>query len=337
MAGRLDVSSVVIEETALTLCAQRLLFAGRPILFRTNAPKIARCARDFFPKADNSNLHSAQAATITIYAQGTDVSYESAPWFRARGHFAAGRFTLADSFWFNLRTREVHGTCSLSLADDGMRWRAHIFPALLGILSATIDVTPVHAACLARGKQGLLLAGQSGTGKSTLTVAMAKRGYALLSDGWTYLSSAGMRTGEADVEAWGVPVPVKLLPDASRFFPELLDFIPHKSLNGEIAYEVSPDECFGVSRLQRCPVTVVALLERAKKQGSSIVPISAGEAIHQLAKEVEPLQGSLAPCYERQIDLVRRLGDVSCYRVSFNSPPDKVAEALDNTLANMSH
>src|SRR5271165_7101152 len=336
MAGRLDVSSVVIEETALTLCAQRLLFAGRPILFRTNAPKIARCARDFFPKADNSNLHSAQAATITIYAQGTDVSYESAPWFRARGHFAAGRFTLADSFWFNLRTREVCGTCSLSLADDRTRWRSHIFPALLGILSATIDITPVHAACLTRGQQGVLLAGRSGTGKSTLTVAMAKRGYALLSDDWTYLSATGTQTEEAEIEAWGIPVPIKLLPDASNFFPELLDYLPERSLNGEIAYEVAPDQCFGVSRVLRCSVKAVAFLERTKKPGSSIVPISAGEAIHHLAKEVEPLQGSLAPCYERQIDLIRRLGNISCYRVSFNSPPSNVAEALDNTLANMS-
>ena len=217
-----------------------------------------------------------------------------------------------------------------------MRWRAHIFPALLGILSATIDVAPVHAACLARDNHGLLLAGQSGAGKSTLTVAMAKRGYALLSDDWTYLAAAGMRTDEAAIEAWGIPVPVKLLPDASNFFPELLEYLPQRSLNGEIAYEVSPDQCFGVSRVLRCPVKVVALLERAKEPGSRIVPISAGEAIHHLAREVEPLGGSLAPCYERQIDLIRRLGNVSCYRVSFNSPPDNVAEALDNALASMS-
>ena len=331
------MSSVVIGETALTLCAQRLLFAGRPILFRTNAPKIARYARDFFPETHDSNLDSAKTlATITVYARETDESCESAPWFRARGHFAAGRFTLADSFWFNLRTREVRGTCSLSLAEDRMRWRAHIFPALLGILSATIDVAPVHAACLARDNHGVLLAGQSGAGKSTLTVAMAKRGYALLSDDWTYLAAAGMRTDEAAIEAWGIPVPVKLLPDASNFFPELLEYLPQRSLNGEIAYEVSPDQCFGVSRVLRCPVKVVALLERAKEPGSRIVPISAGEAIHHLAREVEPLRGSLAPCYERQIDLIRRLGNVSCYRVSFNSPPDNVAEALDNALASMS-
>jgi hypothetical protein len=332
------VSSVVIGETTLTLCAQRLLFAGRPILFRTNAPKIARYARDFFAQTDDSNLPSAQAlATITIYARETDEPCESAPSFRGRGHFAAGRFTLADSFWFNLRTREVHGTCPLSLADDRMRWRAHIFPALLGILSATIDVAPVHAACLARGKHGLLLAGQSGAGKSTLTVAMAKRGYALLSDDWTYLSATGARTNkEEGVEAWGIPVPVKLLPDASRFFPELLDYLPQQSLNGEIAYEVSPGQCFGVSRVLRCPVTVVALLERRKKPGSRIVPITANEAIHHLAREVEPLGGSLARCYEMQIDLIRRLGNASCYRVSFNNPPDNVAEVLDDTLTNLS-
>ncbi len=330
------MSSVVIGETASTLCAQGLIFAGQPILFRTNAPAIAKYARDFLPAINDSDLHSAPApATITIYAQETDTPCDSSPWFRARGHFAAVRFTLADSFWFNLRTREVRGTCSLALADDRARWHAHIFPAILGILSATIDVAPVHAACLAHGRHGLLLAGHSGAGKSTLTVAMAKRGYALLSDDWTYLSAKGARTNEEEIEAWGIPVPVKLLPDASRFFPELLDYSPQASLNGEIAYEVAPNQCFGVPRVLRCPVTVVALLERSRKPGSSIVAIDAEQAIHYLAKAVEPLQGSLAPCYEKQIDLIRRLGNISCYRVSFNTSPTDVAEALDNALANM--
>lgn len=325
------MNSVAIGEMALTLCSQRLLFAGQPILFRTNAPKIARYAGDFLPESRGMESPSAKArATITVHVRETDEPCESAPWFRARGYFAFARFTRADSFWFNLRAREVYGVCSPELADDYWRWRVHIFPALLGILSAIIDVAPVHAACLVRRGAGVLLAGQSGAGKSTLTVAMAKRGYELVSDDWTFLSAVGSK-----VAAWGIPVPVKLLPDAGRFFPELMAYRATNSLNGEMAYEVLPDECFGISRRLQCAVTALVLLERTTKPGCGIAWISAAEGIDHLAREIEPLEGSLTHCYERQIDLIRRLADVRCLRVSFNGHPDSVAEALDVALAVM--
>jgi len=327
------LSGVAIAETSLALSTQQLLFAGQPVSFRTNSSAIARYAGEFLSAIEDSGfLSTPTRATITVYVRETDDPCESAPWFRARGHFAVARFTLADSFCFNLRTREVYGTCSPSVAEDRWRWCAHIFPTLLGILSAVIDVAPVHAACLAREGRGILLAGQSGVGKSTLTIATAKREYALLSDDWTYLSGA-----ESQVEAWGLPVPVKLLPDAAIFFPALLAYRPGISLNGETAYEVCPNKCFGASRMQRCPVTAVALLQRMKTPGCKIVPISAAEAISHLVSEIEPLDGSLASSHERQIDLIRRaVGGASCCRVSFNDHPDKVAAALDEAFSGRS-
>ena len=48
-------------------------------------------------------------------------------------------------------------------------------------LEASADTIAIHAAALARGETGLLLCGPSGTGKSSLTLA-------LLDQGWTYLS-----------------------------------------------------------------------------------------------------------------------------------------------------
>lgn len=48
-------------------------------------------------------------------------------------------------------------------------------------LETSSDTIAIHAAALSRGKTGLLLCGPSGTGKSSLTLA-------LLDQGWTYLS-----------------------------------------------------------------------------------------------------------------------------------------------------
>ena len=329
--------AVAFAETALALSTQCLLFAGKPVLFRTNSPQLAKYARDYL--GDGGNVISAAPphATITVHVCESEGSCESAPHFRARGNFARARFTLADSFWFNLRTREVFGTCSPELADDRRRWQAYIFPALLGILSASIGVAPVHAACLVRDSRGVLVAGGSGAGKSTLTIAMAKRGWGLLSDDWTYLSAAKNAAGREVAEAWGLPVPVKLLPDASIFFPELHTQAIDVSLNGEIAYEIYPNECFGVRQNLRCSVTTVVLLERGTRLGCSLVPIGHNEATNHLQVEVEPLEGSLACSYRKQLDLIRRtVESASCYRFRFNDHPERAAQALDDAVAEMS-
>jgi hypothetical protein len=326
--------AVAIAETTRDLSTQRLLFAGQPLLFCTNSPKLAKYACEFLTVSENAESSSASdRASITVHVRETDEICESPPLFRATGSFALLRFTSADSFWFNLRAREVFGTCSPELAENDRRWRVHILPALLGMLSATIGVAPVHAACVVRQGSGILLTGPSGAGKSTLTIAMARRGYALLSDDWTYLSVAGGSADCSAMQAWGLPVPVKLLPDADTFFPQLLSYEADVSLNGELAYEVWPEECFGISRSLRCGVRTMVLLERATKPGCSLVPISAGEASRYLQAEVEPLDGMLAGYYQAQLELIREATErASCYRFLFNDHPAAAAAALDEAL-----
>jgi hypothetical protein len=301
------------------------MFAGQPILFSTNAPKLAHYASDFLTTAAITAQASARI-TLKVRTE-SEPRLESAPWFRARGHFAVARFTSADTLWFNLRTREVLGSFSAHLANDRDLWRNQIFPTLLGVIAAAIHIAPVHAACIAHRAGGVLLAGHSGAGKSTLTISLARRGYALLGDDWTYLSGDG-----ANVQAWSVPVPVKLLPDALRFFPELATHQPGISLNGELAYEVNPEQSFGISRRSRSGVSSIVLLQRANERGVTITPIDAEEAIEHLIAEVEPLQGSLAYYYRRQIDLIRQLGHTTCFRALFNDHPDTVAAAIDSAL-----
>jgi hypothetical protein len=176
----------------------------------------------------------------------------------------------------------------------------------------------------------VLLTAPSGTGKSTLAVALGRRGYAFLSDEWTCLASDG-----AGIAAWSFPMPVKLLPDAARFFPELLEHRTGVSLNGEIAYEVSPEECFGMSRRRSCGIACVVLLERSTKPGCHIVPVSAEEAIRHLTMELEPLEGRLAAYYQRQLHLVRQLKGTACFRVGFHGHPDAIAEELDRALSSL--
>ncbi len=303
-------------------------FAGKPIVVQSNSAVILTHAVDFFgPRNGGARLPDTVPVITLVMNDRQPREFEDAPWFRGRGYFALARFTSADSVWFNLRARTAHGVFSPQVVSDSDRWSKHILPVIAGILAPVISVVPIHAACLATGISGVLLAGPSGTGKSTLAITLARLGYRFLADEWTYLAE-----GNGEIQAWSLPVPVKLLPDAITFFPELSSYRCARSLNGELAYEVSPQECFTLSRAANCRVKCIVLLERSGERGCSIEPVSAAEAISRLSADIEPLTGQLRHAYRQQLALLNRLSDVACMRALLNGPPLHAARTLDRAI-----
>jgi hypothetical protein len=335
---RVFISATLVLEEALDDFAEQrrkrldysqcCSFAGRPILLRSNSAVLLNHAIEFFsPRNDSAKLSGAAPQITLIMSDHESREHRDAPWFRGRGYFAVARFTSADTVWFNLRTRTAHGVLSRETISDPTRLRKDILPAIAGVLAPVMSVTPVHAACLATGGSGVLLAGISGTGKTTLSITLARLGYRFLSDEWTYLAESNGET-----QAWGLPVPVKLLPDAVNFFPELSSYRCAASLNGEFAYEVSPQECFTLSRAATCRVKCIVLLERCAERGCIIEPVSAAAGISRLVADIEPLTGKLKDAYEQQLALLRRMSRAVCIRARFNASPLYVARALHRAL-----
>lgn len=97
-------------------------------------------------------------------------------------------------------------------------------------------VTVVHAGCVARDGRALLLRGDSGAGKTTLTYAAVRRGYQLLAEDATYvLDARAGATGPLSnaLRLRGVPWSMHLLSDARELFPELADEPVRERLSGE--------------------------------------------------------------------------------------------------------
>jgi hypothetical protein len=309
--------------------SQYVMFAGKRLLVRSNSLAILGHATSFFSQQNVEINSPCHVAELKLMLRDRNCGeFDDAPWFRGRGYFALARFTSADSVWFNLRTRRAFGMFSSAMVADDARWSKDILPAVVGILAPAINVVPVHAACLAKGDCGILLAGPSGTGKSTLAITLAQLGYDYLADEWTYLAE-----GVTGIDAWSIPVPVKLLADAINYFAELANFSFTQSLNGEVAYEVSPEVCFGLPRRNHCRVKYIALLERCNEPGCFISLIDSTTAIDHLLADIEPLTEPLAADYRAQVKLLQKLSDVVCLRVSFNSSPGKVARQIDTALA----
>jgi hypothetical protein len=88
--------------------------------------------------------------------------------------------------------------------------------AAAGCHIATRYATPVHAGCVALDGCGVLLCGDSGAGKSSLSYACARAGWTYVSDDASFLLNGGStRMVMGDCHR------VRLRPSASELFPEM--------------------------------------------------------------------------------------------------------------------
>lgn len=128
------------------------------------------------------------------------------------------------------------------------------------------DTHPLHAAAVATTAGGLLLAGPSGVGKSTLTTALgACDGAKILSD--TFVGHRG-------TELWAIPEPLLLDPWSIQWLGEAssaLTGVPHEYALGRDGYAIPRDRF-----TERCEATVVVLPRRAPTH--FVRPVAAGEA-----------------------------------------------------------
>jgi hypothetical protein len=249
------------------------------------------------------------------------------PHFRGLHHVVIASFGAANIFVFDLLRRKVAATVSTKTARDPHFWNQVLLPITIGVLGATVGVVPVHCACLSRDGGGLLLAGNSGVGKSTLSVTLAQLGYDYISDDWTFLR----REGE-ELVAYGLSPIVKLLPDTIEYFPQLAEHQVHISLNGELAYEVSMSDAFGASVMRRCEPRYFVVLERTPVPGSEFDAITPEQASEYVASSVERLPDQLAAAELTRKEVIRRISRLSCWRFRYGGTPEFAAQEIRKFL-----
>jgi hypothetical protein len=98
-------------------------------------------------------------------------------------------------------TGEASAVIVPGLASDALAF-ADLLDTLLLFLLARRGRTPVHASAFMIGDLAIVLAGPSGTGKSTLALAAAKAGFPVLSDDMIFVQQ------EPNFALWGFPRPI---------------------------------------------------------------------------------------------------------------------------------
>jgi hypothetical protein len=235
-----------------------------------------------------------------------DASMDSAPasgtHFRGLRHLVFAMLEPRTFVSYDLLRRQVRGVVSSAAARDKAFWKSQLLPITIGILGTTLGVAPLHCACLTRNGNGLLVAGLSGAGKSTLTAALAKRGFAVVSDDWTYISRK-----DGGLVADGLSAPIKLLPDSARFFPELRKRSPHKTMNGELAFEIDPERFHPEGALTSCSPKWIFFLERTETAGCRFVPCTGAHTRGFFKSNAERLPEELPGAQAARSEIIDRL------------------------------
>ncbi len=139
--------------------------------------------------------------------------------------------------------------------------------------------TPLHGALVSRNGKGVMLAGDSFAGKSTLAYACARTG-------WTYVSddAAFVVCERSDCYAVGDPHRIRFRPDAPSLFPELANHLSSVRPNGKIAIEVRTSD-LRLNTAAGCDVDHFVYLNReGGARTASLHRISAERALKDWSK-----------------------------------------------------
>jgi hypothetical protein len=248
---------------------------GFPIEISTNSEEILDAAAENwwdFKRLFDSPLIRIQAAVL----EGGSGECPPAPVCRVREHLFS---FVADQENYGVNDM-ARGFSNLWLNADAVRHRNYLRYFFLECAAipqiATRYATGVHAACVSRDGVGILLCGDSGAGKTTLSYACAKAG-------WTYITDDGsfLVHGRDDLLVTGNCHQVRFRPSAESFFPEIqgLPVVQRSDLT-KPSIELSSSLSAGLRRSQVANVEFVVFLNRREEKNDPLRPYSKKVARH---------------------------------------------------------
>lgn len=159
----------------------------------------------------------------------------------------------------------------------------------------------LHGALVARHGKGVMLAGDSFAGKSTLAYACARTGWTYVSDDAAYIVRE-----RADCYAVGDSHSIRFRHDAPELFPELAGRLATVRPNGKIAIEVRTCE-LKLNTAPGCHIGHVVYLNRVQRSvPATLRSISEDQVLEDWAKYnvfgTEQVREERRRCHERLLD-----------------------------------
>jgi hypothetical protein len=309
-----------LHKNASTPCAETYLAAGAICRLSTNSPAILSAAREsFFLIPD----HPPQP-DFSMRLWVDDESKSSLPWpkpyLRGLDHLVYAGFASGSSAVINLLSRRIAGRFSPQFASDTAYWNSVVLPMLLSVIAGSAGTVELHCSCVAKQGSGVLLAGPSSSGKSTLAVALASLGFGFLSDDRTFCSWR-----HNDLSAWGLLTELKLRSEASAWFSDLSGQSRAETGRGEIGFRLPPESLPFLRRVRHCEPRWLVFLDRQPSNGFHLTSLAKPEAERRLQQD---LMAELPDAVQQQSAVISRLVDLPCSVLRYGGNPWTIAGEL---------
>jgi len=174
------------------------------------------------------------------------------------------------------------------------------------------ELYPLHAACLADRDQGVLLAGTSGAGKTTLAIALALAGWSFLGDDMVFLASANGRW-----RAIALPDEIDVTDSTIAMFSELAPIANGPLPAGRPKRRARLEDLADVLLAPDCTPAALAIVERGAGTETVVEPLARGAALFALTPNVLLTEPAAS---QRHLTALRSLVEsVPCFRVQSGS------------------
>jgi hypothetical protein len=253
---------------------------GFPIDLRTNSPEILSQAHDLWSCFEKR--FETEPIRVSVYVQDGGSAECLPP--------PVNRIMLPLLTWIvdanNYGIADLERcTTQIVLSDAVAQKRQYLRYFLLAPSPlchiATTYATAVHAGCVARNGRGVLLCGDSGAGKSSLSFACARAGWTFVSDDASYFINNGVGrlvTGNCHQ--------IRFRATAKTLFPELEGMeISHRAA-GKPSIELATALLPQITSAQTAPVDYLVFLNRHTGGRSELVPYRRDLARHAMRQRL---------------------------------------------------
>jgi hypothetical protein len=168
----------------------------------------------------------------------------------------------------DLKKGRAVGWVSKITASSTSYLRYHILEAAALSMIATLRAVALHGACVRSGKSGVLLCGDSGAGKSSLSFAGARAGWTFVCDDSSYLV-----LDRDDRLVVGNCHQVRFRPSAVELFPEIEGRPITPRATGKPSIEVRTSEWPELSTAGEAQVEHIVFLNRSQSDRQELVSV----------------------------------------------------------------
>lgn len=283
---------------------------GFPALIKTNEPRViehvefswGRCPKRF---------REMPVELRIIVSENTSLEVPPLPAYRSQANLLSVVSDAANHGCCDLAASRGFANLTRATIERGDYFRYNFLEGMIYSLLDTKHLATLHAACVARNGRGVLLAGESGAGKSSFAYACGLRG-------WTYISddASSLVIKNRNRTVVGNPHSIRFRPSISTLFPGLKGHV--KDRNGKPTMEIRTEHFSKFRLAHECRVGHVVFLRRnsGDDDPEELVALSRAERLRRIL--YNPWSSEL-PVYQDRIAAITRLADVPAYELSYRN------------------